>query len=84
MVLGVNREEDVETVDTFVEKHSLTFQTFLDPKREVYRRFSPRGIPFNVLIGPDLKVLYSQAGFDSAGLKSAVESALAASRQEEK
>ena len=81
-MIGVNREEDADAALKFIRKHGLSYQNFLDPKREFYSRFTPKYVPYNVVIGPDMKVLYSKAGFDPDGIGKAVEKAMAAATDE--
>lgn len=78
VVLGVNREEDADTAKKFVAQNQLTFPVFLDPRREFYSKFTPKYIPWNVVIGPDMKLLYSKAGYDAKELEAAVAAALKA------
>ena len=45
-------------------------------------RFTPKYVPYNVVIGPDMKVLYSRAGFDAGGIEQAVAKAMAAAKDD--
>jgi peroxiredoxin len=76
-VIGVNREEDAATARKFVEQTKLTYPNFLDPKRELYSRFTPKYVPYNVVIDPEGRVVYSAAGFDQAALNLVVKEQLA-------
>ncbi len=75
--MAVNREETKEKAAGFVKKHGWTFPTFLDEKRVFYSKFTPKYVPYNVVIGPDMKLIYTDSGFDAAALTAAVEEAIA-------
>lgn len=77
MVLGVNREEDPAKVAAFVTDQQLTYPILLDPQRAFYSRFTSGGVPWNVVLDPDLRVRWSAGGFDEAALRRVVDEELA-------
>ena len=62
-VLGVNVQEDPETVAEFVERLELAFPIVLDRSGAVSRRYAVRGMPMSYLIAPDGRVLGAKVGF---------------------
>lgn len=77
VVLGVNREEDAAKVEAFVAEQRLTYPVFLDPQRAFYSRFAGGGVPWNVVLDPQLRVCWSAPGFDEAALRRVVDEELA-------
>lgn len=62
-VIGVNREQTAVEVEKFIAKHHWTFPTFLDPQREFYQQFTPKFIPWNVIVDQNGTIQYSEPGF---------------------
>ena len=75
-MLGVDRAEKVEEIKAFVEKFKLTYPIFQDPVRELYSKFTPMYIPWNVVLDAEGRILYSAAGFDGDAVRQAVDEAL--------
>lgn len=76
-MIGVNREEDAATARPWVEKHRLTYPVFLDEKRAFYARFTPKWIPYNVVLDPEGRVLYSASGFEEEKIRKIIDAELA-------
>ena len=76
-MVGVNREEDAAKVAAFVADQQLTYPVFLDPHKAFYARFTTGGVPWNVVLDPELRVRWSAGGFDEAALRRVVDEELA-------
>ena len=65
VILGVN-SEDPETARAFLEEHSYSFPTLLDPSKSLTREFEVRVLPTVVVIDCDGKVASYLVGAHSA------------------
>ncbi|MBN2093646.1 TlpA family protein disulfide reductase [candidate division KSB1 bacterium] len=63
-ILTVNREETIDKAREFVEQNKWSFPSFIDPKREFYSQFTPKYIPWNVIIDQNGIIQYSEPGFN--------------------
>lgn len=62
-VLAVGREHSVDELAEFQKEHSLTFPIAADPDRKVFDRFATRGIPRNILIDAEGKIVHQSLGY---------------------
>jgi len=71
-VVGINiweEENAAKSAREFKEKHKLTYPILLDTEAKYAEKFSVEGVPTNVIIDKEGKVVYLQAGFDKEGLE---------------
>jgi peroxiredoxin len=61
-MLVIDREETVETLKAFREKHSFTFPMAADPRATACSRFATSYIPRTFLISREGKILYEWTG----------------------
>lgn len=62
-VVGLNLDENPEEVlAPFLKKHSIDFQTFVDPKGEVADRFTISGLPLTIVVDAKQTLLLEQLG----------------------
>ena len=61
--LVFGREEDWEKLIPFKEKKGFTFPILPDKDRSIFDLFAPNGIPRNVVIDPEGKIIYQSIGF---------------------
>jgi peroxiredoxin len=57
------REEGWEKLDSFKLKKGFTFPLVPDLDRSIFSLFAPNGIPRNVLIDPNGKIIYQSFGY---------------------
>ncbi len=62
-LLVIGREETMETVKLFCEENGFTFPAAPDPDRVVFSMFAHDLIPRTLVISPEGKIIFSQAGF---------------------
>lgn len=62
VILAVNVGEKRETVQSFVEQHSLTFPVLLDHDLETYKKWPVLGVPASFLIDRQGKIVYTVVG----------------------
>lgn len=62
-LLVIGREETMEAVKLFCEENGFTFPTAPDPDRVVFSMFAHDLIPRTLVISPEGKIIFSQAGF---------------------
>lgn len=62
-VVGVNREEDAETVRGFLEKTPVTFPVLLDESGEYFRSVAEDGIPRLIVLDRDHIVRERELGY---------------------
>lgn len=67
-LLVIGREESVDAVRRFRDKHGFTFPVASDLDRSVYSKFAKESLPRTIVISPSGKVVYSQSGFDENDL----------------
>jgi peroxiredoxin len=63
-MVSVAREETLQVVAPFVEKHGLSWPVALDPDRLAYGKYAEAFIPRNYVIDRAGKVVYQSQGFD--------------------
>ncbi len=81
MVIG--REESKNSVLDYRNKYSFTFPIAADPDRAVYSRFATESIPRTLVVSPEGRIVYSNAGFmegDLAELKTVLRKQLSESK----
>lgn len=79
VVIGIAiwaEDDPMQRAKEFVQKHNLTYLVLVDTKDKTPDLYGVYGVPTNVVIGRDGKILYLQAGFDEEGLKKAIEEAM--------
>jgi peroxiredoxin len=64
----IGREESLESVREFREKHGYSFPIAADPDRSVYALFARESIPRTLVVSPEGRIVYSKAGFQEADL----------------
>ncbi|MDW8328128.1 MAG: redoxin domain-containing protein [Anaerolineales bacterium] len=65
VVLGINQDEDTETVKAFVERLGLSFTIVLDPGAVVGELYRARGLPTTFIVDRDGKIIVQKVGFMS-------------------
>jgi peroxiredoxin len=65
----IGREESDAVVLQYRRENGYTFPIAADPERKVYSLFAKELIPRTLVISPDGRVVYSQAGFNEAELE---------------
>jgi peroxiredoxin len=63
-LITVNREETIEKAKEFATQHNWSFPSFIDPYRKFYAQFTPKYIPWNVIIDQNGIIRYSEPGFN--------------------
>ncbi len=62
--MTVNREETIDKARALGEQNKWSFPSFIDSKREFYSQFTPKYIPWNVIIDQNGIIRYSEPGFN--------------------
>lgn len=57
-ILGINIKESPEKVGNFVKERNMKYTILLDSAGEVARKYGVSGIPMNILIDRDWKIIY--------------------------
>lgn len=65
VVLGVNQDEDAETVRAFVDRLGVTFTVVLDPGAVVGELYRARGLPTTFIVDRDGQIIVQKVGFMS-------------------
>lgn len=60
---AIGREESVETLLQFRDKHGLTFPICADSDSTIFSRFAKEAIPRTLIVAPDGRIVYSKVGF---------------------
>ncbi|PCI43062.1 MAG: hypothetical protein COB51_12050 [Moraxellaceae bacterium] len=68
-VVAINVNDDVETVEAYLEKIDANLMILSDPKNIALSRFKLKGIPSGFLISQDGKVVLSHTGYDANFIK---------------
>jgi peroxiredoxin len=63
-MVSVAREETLQVVAPFVEKHGISWPVALDPHRKVYAAYAESFIPRNYVIDREGKVVFQSQGFE--------------------
>lgn len=78
-VVGMNNQEELETVREYEEKARISYTSCLDPDGAVARAYGVRGLPTLVVVDKAGRVVWRGSGFSpqsAAQLNAAVEEAL--------
>jgi len=75
-VISVSPDEDVSEAGAFAKEIRATFPVVHDQKGQVFEKFGVLGLPANVVIGRDGKVVATIEGVNRKQLDAAVEKAL--------
>jgi peroxiredoxin len=67
VVLGINQDEDSETVQAFVERLGLDFPILLDPGAVVGELYRARGLPTTFIVDRDGQIVVQKVGYMSDG-----------------
>jgi len=62
LIVGVDGNEDKNLVQKFVDQYNVQFPVGIDQDRSIQNAYAVTAYPTNVVIGPDGKILYYQAG----------------------
>ncbi len=65
-VLVIGREETVEKIKTFREKHKLTLPFAADPEKKIYSRYATKFIPRTYVIDRTGKIAHQTMGYNAA------------------
>jgi peroxiredoxin len=69
VVVGVARDAKAADAKKFGEDHKLGFAQAADPKGELFKRFSEKGLPWVVVLDGKRKLKYSAGGVDEDGIE---------------
>jgi thiol-disulfide isomerase/thioredoxin len=72
LLLTVDDQDDAATAANFLDREHVPWPNLHDPDGAMHKAFKPRGIPFQVLIDREGKVLFYQVGEDIGKLRAAV------------
>jgi peroxiredoxin len=67
VVVGINQDEDAETVQAFVDRLGLTFTIVLDPGAVVGELYRARGLPTTFIVDRNGQIIVQKVGFMSDG-----------------
>jgi len=67
VVLGINQDEEAETVRAFVERLGLSFTILLDPGAVVGELYRARGLPMTFIVDRDGQIVIQKVGYMSDG-----------------
>jgi thiol-disulfide isomerase/thioredoxin len=70
--LTVDHQDDAATATNFLAREHVPWRNFHDEDGAMEKAFKPRGIPFQVVIDRDGKVVFYQAGDDIGKLRTAI------------
>jgi peroxiredoxin len=62
-MVSVAREETLQVVKPFVEKHALAWPIALDPKRRAYAAYADAFIPRNYVIDRQGRIIFQSEGY---------------------
>lgn len=60
---------DAEGAKKFRDRHSLTYQIWVDKEGKLFDKFVDQYIPWNAVIDPTGKVRYTKVGFEKEEIK---------------
>lgn len=72
VVIGVARDAKAADAKKFGEDHKLGFAQAADPKGELFKRFSEKGLPWVVVLDGKRKLKYSAGGVEEDGIETAL------------
>lgn len=67
VVLGINQDEEAETVQAFVDRLGLGFPILLDPGAVVGELYRARGLPTTFIVDRDGQIAVQKVGYMSDG-----------------
>ena len=67
--VALGRGHTANELEEFKTTKTYTFRMGLDTDKSRFNRFSKKGIPHNIIIDKDGKIIYSESGFSVEGLK---------------
>jgi peroxiredoxin len=68
-MIAIAREQGIQEIKTFQEKHKFTFPLGPDLNRAIYSKFSNAGIPRNYLINRQGQIIYQSQGYSPKDFK---------------
>ncbi len=63
ITVSIDDPRSQKQIKPFVHRHGFEFPVYTDSNQEALRKLGGRGVPFNVLIGTDGRILDAHAGF---------------------
>lgn len=75
-MVSVSADEKLEEAAAFAKEVKATFPVIHDVEAEIFDKFGIEGLPANVLVGRDGKVIQTLEGFDEKALMSTVAKAM--------
>jgi len=63
-MVSIAREETLQVVKPFVDKHKVTWPFALDPERKAYAAYADAFIPRNHVIDREGKIIFQSQGFE--------------------
>lgn len=63
-IVGIGREETVESLQKFASEYKVNFPLISDKKREIYAKFANAGVPRLILVDEDNKIVKTLIGED--------------------
>ena len=69
IVLGINLNESLNTVKSYINKHSITYPVLINGT-SVYTKYGDNFIPYNVIIDSQRYVKYTSSWFNSSAILS--------------
>lgn len=76
-VVSVSADEDKTKAGAWAKEVKATFPVVQDPELKVFEKFGVEGMPANVIVGRNGKVVASIEGADIPALEKAIQKALA-------
>ena len=76
-MVSVSADEKLSEASAFAKEIRATFPVVHDPKSAVTDKYGVLGLPANVVVGRNGKIVYSQSGADLPALEAAVSGAVA-------
>lgn len=67
--VALGRGHTAEELLAFKEKKGFNFNIGCDTDKELFLRFSEKGIPLNIIINQEGKIIYKETGFSTASFK---------------
>ena len=67
--VALGRGHSAEELKQFKETKAYKFRIGLDSDKTLFKRFSEKGIPHNVILDKNGEIIYSETGFSASGFK---------------
>ena len=67
--IALGRGHTAEQLQTFKSKKGFNFNMACDTDKSLFLRFSEKGIPLNIIIDKDGKIIYKKTGYSSTSFK---------------